>query len=46
MEETKNSNDVYYKGLKLRRMEQYKNLKFGDFERGYDANREYTKQSN
>ena len=43
MEETENTKGVYYEGLKLRRMDEYEILKFGDFERDYDVKRDYTK---
>lgn len=43
MEETYNLEHVYYEGLKLRRMDQYEILKFRDFVRDYDAERDYTK---
>ena len=43
MEETKNTKGVYYEGLKLRRMDEYEILKFGDFVRDYDVKRDYTK---
>lgn len=46
MEETKNLDGVYYEGLKLRRMDQYEILKFGDFVRDYDVNRDFTKPKN
>jgi len=46
MEETKNLDGVYYEGLKLRRMDQYEILKFGDFVRDYDVNRGFTKPKN
>lgn len=46
MEETKNLKGVYYEGLKLRRMDQYEILKFGDFVRDYNVNRDFTKQKN
>ncbi|MGN6710411.1 glycoside hydrolase family protein [Anaerocolumna jejuensis] len=46
MEETKNTKDVYYEGLKLRRMDEYEIYKFGDFVRDYDVKRDYTKPKN
>lgn len=42
MEETKNTKDVYYEGLKHRRMDEYEIYKFGD----YDVKRDYTKPKN
>ena len=44
MEETKNLAGVYYAGLKLRRMDQFEILKFGEFERDDDINRDFTKR--
>lgn len=42
MEEVYNPNGEYREGLKLRRMDEYELLKFGDYERDYDVNRDYT----
>lgn len=43
MEETLNKEGEVYDGLILRRMDEYEILKFGDFERDYDIERDYTK---
>jgi GH24 family phage-related lysozyme (muramidase) len=41
MEEVHNEKGIYYKGLELRRMDQYEILMFGDYERSGDIDRDY-----